>query len=412
MHWDFSSFSENLKNSFLQLEDQNKKTLILNPVENYPSPEILSPCASPLHGLYNTDSLRSDDEKIQSKIQFGGRSTVTSDVNRIYAQWAKLLGAKALTMRLLSGLHAHIVMFMAITSINDKVVLLPEAAGGHMATKSILTRLGLHIMELPIDFANNKIAASDSQKLIKEFNPRVIFVDRSEGLVYEDFSWMNEIDGPIKIFDGSQYLTNIITGDYTNPFEFGFDFILSTTHKNLPGPQRALICCKDENDVWKQLKAGISTFVSNMHFHSIYSAGLILNNFSQLQDLSQQMLKNTLLLDNALTMKGIRCIPRSVTSHTPSTHHIWISSPSRETAFKWYSNLENVGILVNYRRLPYELGYGLRLGLSAATYRGMKETHIEPLADIVAKAIQKPTSMLCGELQELLKQIDGETNGK
>lgn len=409
---DFSDFSKNLQESFMQLENQNKKTLILNPVENYPDPEFLFPCASPIHGLYNTDSIRSENQKIQSKIQFSGRNTVTDDINNIYAQWAKLLGAKALTMRLLSGLHAHIVMFMAITSINDKVLLLPEAAGGHMATKSILMRLGLKIKEFPIDFANKKIDVTASQKLIKEFDPKVIFVDRSEGLVYEDFSWMNEIDGPIKVFDGSQYLTNIIAGDYANPFELGFDLILSTTHKNLPGPQRALICCKNENDVWKQLKTGISTFVSNMHFHSIYSAGLILKDYNRLKVLSQQMLKNTLLLDEALCKYGICCVPRDTASQTPNTHHIWVSSPSRETAFEWYSNLEKVGILVNYRKLPYELGYGLRLGLSAATYRGMKEHHIEPLADIVAKAMQMPTGTLCEELQELLKQIDGEANEK
>ena len=409
---DFSEFSNNLKMSLLQLEEQNKKTLILNPVENYPDSDILFPCSSPLHGLYNTDSLRSDDEKIRSKIQFSGRNTVTNDVNSIYEQWAKLLGAKALTMRLLSGLHAHIVMFMAITSINDKVILLPEVAGGHMATKAILTRLGLQIRELPIDIAHKKVDMTKSLKLIEEFNPKVIFVDRSEGLVYEDFSWMYEINGPIKIFDGSQYLTNIITADYASPFEFGFDFILSTTHKNLPGPQRAFICCKEENDVWRQLKAGVSTFVSNMHFHSIYSAGLILNDYSKLQAFSRQMLKNTLLLDEALTKAGMPCIPRDMTVKFPNTHHIWISAPSRETAFKWYSNLEKVGILVNYRKLPYEIGYGLRLGLSAATYRGMKEKHIEPLADIIARSSKNPTSMICAELQCLLKQIDGDKNEK
>lgn len=409
---DFSVFSKNLRDSFLEIEDQCKKTLILNPVENYPSQEILFPCASPVHGLYNTDSIRTEQEKIRSKIQFSGRNNVTSDVNRIYEQWAKLLGAKALTMRLLSGLHAHIVMFMAITKINDKVLLLPEVAGGHMATKSILLRLGLQIEEFPVDFSNRKVNVSESQRLIRDFKPKVIFVDRSEGLVYEDFSWMNNIEGPIKIFDASQYLTNIIAGDYINPFELGFDYILSTTHKNLPGPQRALICCKDENAVWKQLKSGISTFVSNMHFHSIYSAGLILEDYNRLQFLSKQMLTNTLLMDETLRKAGVNCISRNVTGRTPSTHHIWVASPSRETAFEWYSNLEKVGIWVNYRKLPYNLGYGLRLGLSAATYRGVKEHHIKPLVEIFSQAMKNPTDTLCKTLQSILKEIDGEKNEK
>lgn len=409
---DFSGFAANLKESFSQLEKQNRKTLILNPVENYPTPEILFPCSSPVHGLYNTDTVRAEHEKLQSKIQFSGRDQVTRDVTKIYEKWAELLGAKALTMRLFSGLHAHIVMFMAITQINDKVLLLPEAAGGHMATKSILARLGLQVEEFPIDFSNRKVDVSASKKQIEAFQPKVIFVDRSEGLEYEDFSWLNDIDGPIKIFDGSQYLTNIITGDYTNPFEFGFDFILSTTHKNLPGPQRALICCKEVDEVWKQLKSGISTFVSNMHFHSIYSAGLLLEHYDQLQALSRQMLENTLALDEALRRRGVQCVKRNVTSRTPNTHHIWVSAPSRETAFDWYSNLESVGVLVNYRKLPYELGYGLRLGLSAATYRGIRVRHIEPLAEIVSAAMQKPTDALSEELQKILKEIDGEKNAE
>lgn len=407
---DFSSVSAELKRSFQRLESDSKKTLILNPVENYPSPDILFPCGSSVHGFYNTDSIRSQEEQLRSKIQFSGRTAVTEDVNHIYEEWAKLLGGKVVTMRLLSGLHAHIVMFMALTSIHDRVILLPEVAGGHMATKSILLRLGLNIKELPVDFQHQKVDAAASQKLIEEFKPKIIFIDRSEGLLYEDFSWMNEVDGPIKIFDASQYLTNIIAGDYANPFEFGFDLVLSTTHKNLPGPQRALICGKEKNEIWQQLKSGISTFVSNMHFHSIYSAGLMLGHYSHLQKLSRQMLENTKALDAKLRTYGVPCIIRDETPIVPSTHHIWVSAPSCEAAFEWYLNLEQVGILVNYRKLPYELGYGLRLGLSAATYRGLRERHIQILASIVAKGMQSPSDRLCAELQKLLNDIDREKN--
>ena len=403
---DFSEFVEQLKESFAQLETQNKKTLILNPVENYPKESILYTCSSSIHGLYNTDSLRSNEEKILSKIQFSGRDIVTSDVNAIYKQWAKILGAEALTMRLLSGLHAHIVLFMAITEIGDHILLLPETAGGHMATKAILNRLGLIVEEFPVDIDNQKINVAESKALIDRFKPKVVFIDRSEGLVYEDFSWMNDIDEPIKIFDASQYLTNIIAGDYMNPFEMGFDIILSTMHKNLPGPQRAFLCAKKENNLWRQLKSGISTFVSNMHFHSIYSAGLLLGDFDKLQTLSKQMLKNTMLLENVLQECGLEPVGRSITDCTPNTHHIWLPALTRELAFQWYLNLESIGILTNYRKLPYGIGYGLRLGLSAATYRGLNETHIPILGELVADAINAPSAALHKRVITLLEEID------
>ena len=408
---DLITFSNEIKSAFDLLEQYNKETLILNPVENYPSPEFLIPCASTIHGLYNTDSIRNESEKKQSKIQFSGRELVLKNVNEIYNEWSNLLGAEALTMRLLSGLHAHIVLFMSITNIGDKVLLLPEIAGGHMATKAILERLGLDVKEFPVDIKNRKINEEESLNLIREFEPKVIFVDRSEGLVYEDFSWINKINkNIIKIFDASQYITNILSGDYLSPFYMGFDMILSTMHKNLPGPQRALICCKSIDDNWRKLKSGISTYVSNMHFHSIYSAGLLLKDYSNLRKLSKDMLINTVLLDKALAQQGINVIERYTNTSNPNTHHIWLKPNDKEQAYTWYKELEGIGILTNYRKLPYEVGYGLRLGLSAATYRGVNESHISDLAFIISDCLHNKDDKLNlkKRLKLLLTEIDNE----
>lgn len=410
---DYTKFATEISKSFKKFEKYNKKTLILNPVENYPLSEFLVPCSSNIHGLYNTDSVRNDIEKQNSKIQFSGREIVLTDINKIYEKWSKLIGAEALTMRLLSGLHAHIILFMAITNIGDRVLLLPEVAGGHMATKAILERLGLVVEEFPVDIKNRKIDIEKSLTIIDEFDPKVIFVDRSEGLIYEDFSWINNIDKKIiKIYDASQYLTNIISKDYFNPFDMGFDIILSTMHKNLPGPQRALICCKKVDNTWIQLKSGISTYVSNMHFHSIYSAGLLLKDLKSLKNLSNNMLNNTILLDEALKRNGINTVQRSTDVLNPTTHHIWIELKNKEIAYEWYKKLESIGILTNYRKLPYNIGYGLRLGLSAATYRGLSETEIPILANIIADCVFEKVKKdeLISRLKNILESIDSKND--
>jgi hypothetical protein len=41
------------------------------------------------------------------------------------------------------------------------------------------------------------------------------------------------------VFDASQYLSNIIAGDYANPFGWGFDLMVASVHKNFPGPQNS-----------------------------------------------------------------------------------------------------------------------------------------------------------------------------
>ena len=46
------------------------------------------------------------------------------------------------------------------------------------------------------------------------------------------------------VFDASQYLVNVIVGDHPNPFDYGFDLVVSSVHKNFPGPQKALLATR------------------------------------------------------------------------------------------------------------------------------------------------------------------------
>lgn len=381
----FSETVKKLKESLHQIEKSMETQLILNPVENIPKSEFLLPAISRLHGLYNTDKLRTDAERVEAKIQFSGRDQIAQDIQTVYGMWRQILKAKCISMRLFSGLHAHAVIFMALTNIGDKIILLPEIAGGHMATKAILQRLGLEIFELPYSIEKQCVDIAGSITLIEQVCPRIIFIDRSEGLTYEDFSWLKKYDAVYKIFDASQYLTNIISNDYTNPFDMGFDAIISTLHKNFPGPQRALFCVKDEDLFWDAYNSNIGVYVSNMHPYGIYSSGLILEDIQDLQTLSSRMLENTILLDLDLANRGIPVVKRD--KRKINTHHIWVSCADKYEAYRLYSNLERVGILVNYRLLPYNIGYGIRIGLSSATYSGLCQKNIPELGALISEVV-------------------------
>lgn len=391
----------------LKFQEKNfQQELILNPVENVPFLDILQPCSSYLHGLYNTDTERSLEAKMNSKIQFGGREIITQDIQYIYTQWAQLLGAKKISMRLLSGLHAHIIMFMGITSIGDKVMVLPEKAGGHLSGVAILKRLGLCIEEIPFDSKQMCIDKNAFWERYNAFKPAVVFVDRSEGLTYEDFTWLGQSVKSYKIFDASQYLTNIICKDYQNPFDMGFDLIISTMHKNLPGPQRAFIASKNDDEKWQQLRSSISTYVSNMHAFSIYSAGLLLGHMDELKALSLNMLQNSIILDQELKRNSVPVVERFCNNNNPPTHHCWIKADSQSHAFKFYLTLERIGILTNYRLLPYDIGYGIRLGLSGATMSGLTKDHIPELATIISSAyVNGYSANLHNEAKELIVSI-------
>lgn len=386
MSVDYSEFYNALMSSLQEQKALFQKQLILNPVENIPDPRYLFCSTSFLQGIYNSDKLRSERNMLNTKIQFANREHIAYDINQIYDAWCNILNASSISMRFFSGLHAHTTVFMAITDINDSVLILPEKAGGHMATKAILERLGLNVYELEIDYSNKRIDVSKSKKLIEKVHPKVIFIDRSEGTIYEDFSWISEYTDIYKIFDASQYLTNIIANDYLSPFDMGFDAILSTTHKNFPGPQRAIYCTKKDDDMWKKLYSKIGTYVSNMHTYSIYTLGLMLKNIEEYKKLSYNMLANTKLLRKELRNHGLSVYEQQpISVNELITHHIWITCKDKIHAFELYKKLEYCGFLTNYRLLPYNLGYGIRMGLSAATVSGLILDDISELANLLAQ---------------------------
>lgn len=406
----YSELAGALKTSLKQQESISKKQLILNPVENVPDLEYIELGSNFLYGIYNSDKLRSDEQQLNTKIQFANRDAIAFDINKIYKSWCEILNAETISMRFFSGLHAHTTVFMAITSINDNVVILPEKAGGHMATKSILERLGLNVYELEIDFINRRIDIEMSKQLIERVNPKVIFIDRSEGMIYEDFSWLSEYKDIYKIYDASQYLTNILAGDYVSPFDMGFDAILSTTHKNFPGPQRALYCSKKKDTMWKKIYSNIGTYVSNMHPYSIYSLGIMLEKYEAYKILSTNMLDNTVLLKNELINHKLDVVQQYelYPTETP-THHIWIQCKDRNEAFDLYKRWEKYGFLTNYRLLPYNLGYGIRLGLSAATVCGLTQNDIPKLATLLANSYYdvEYNSSLHKEIENYIMSVKG-----
>lgn len=382
-HATSDSLTERLLISLAQQDGLMKSSLILNPAENIPFEQDLSVTSGLLHGLYNSDKIRSRAEQRATDTQFAGRDTLAADCQAIYAMWADALGAGDATLRLLSGLHAHIVLFMAMATPGQRVLLLPTLAGGHVAGRAILERLGLEVTEMAVDETGQRVDMQTTLARCADHPPDYILVDRSEGLVVEDLSALARLGHATTIFDGSQYLTNIVSGDHPNPFEQGFDLLVASVHKNFPGPQKALLATRVIDERWRAILAQISIFVSNMHVANTYAAALTLARRDWLATYSRRMLDVAVMLELALADLDVPVVRRR--SDLPPTHHLWIGEPTRERAFETYERLERCRILTNFRKLPYSLGHGIRLGTTAAVRLGLNEDDVPELAELIAE---------------------------
>lgn len=376
-----------LINSFKEI---HKESLILNPTENIPFD--LTDNLDFLEGMYIPEDVRNEN----SKVIFAGRK----NLNDFYNDWCDYLGAQSVTFKPHSGLDAHISVFMSIGKIGEKVLLLSEMAGGHFSTNQILSRLGFEVKEFVTDNKKYKVDIMSSMELIEQWKPNYIFVDRSEGLYYEDFSWLKEVPC-IKVFDASQYLTNIMAQDYINPFDMGFDLVLTSLHKNYPGSQKAAVFFRQKDYLWEQIMKGLNTYISNIHPKDVCSLLLNLPSKDVIKDYSRTMLSTARLLEEGLAQHQLPVVIRDYKNI--STQHIWILPESKEKAYQAFRILEELHILTNYRLLPYGLGYGLRLGTAAAVRQGLNKTSIPSLVEIISRAYH--TNNINNELKKAAKNV-------
>jgi len=380
-------------------------SLILNPTENIPmyndDNEI-----NFFEGLYISERFKDSSDKII----FAGRNEYIRFFEYVKSEWGHILCAVDVDLKPLAGLNAHLLLFLCILQPGETIMLLPEACGGHFATEQILINLGANVVLMKPDFDNQCVDIEQTTKLINEHNPEYIFIDRSEGLVYEDFSWLSNFNRPYKIFDASQYLSQIMLKKHILPFDMGFDMIVSTLHKNYPGPQKGLLAVKTHDDIWSRYLSNAKTYISNTHPLAIARSLLPAASSHEFKEYSSENIVCTEYLEKELKRLGVPVVERS--NNHEATLHIWILCGNTEDNYQYYLKLEQLNLLTNYRLLPYNLGYGLRIGTSAAVRSGLRKRHVKRLARIMSKAYHEPiTPSLKQEAKEFISSLSLKDNG-
>lgn len=381
------------------LKSRFDSSLILNPTENVPF-VYDTKMTDFFSGLYVSERLKD----VNDKVIFAGRNEFIDFFQYIKNVWKRELGAQDVDLKSLSGLNAHLIFFLCVLKPSDKVMVLPEICGGHFATEEILKNIGAITYQMIPDIKNLCVNSEKTLQLIEDEKIDYVFVDRSEGLYYEDFSWLKNAIHCYKIFDASQYISSILCNHFINPFDMGFDMIITTLHKNYPGPQKGLLAVKKEDKMWEQYLAHAKTYISNTHPKAIADSLLPLVNRNSFNIYCDTCRSCVNLLENNLVDYGVSVVKRA--SKFIPTQHMWILCRDKHESYQYYLKLETLGLLTNYRLLPYELGYGLRVGLNGAVMCGLKEEHISDLAKIMSDAYHNDiTPQLIKTSHKFIKRV-------
>jgi len=267
------------------------------------------------------------------------------------------------------------------------------ACGGHLSHGHPLNFSGkfYNVITYGVDKKREVIDYEEVKTLAEKHKPKLIIAGASAYPRIIDFKKFREVAdsvGAYLLVDMAHFAGLVAAGIYPNPVEFA-EFVTSTTHKTLRGPRGGFILCR------KEFAKKIDTAVFPggqggplMHIIAAKAVGFGLALKEEFKEYQRQIVKNAKAFAKALENRGYRIV-----SGGTDTHLFLVDLRDKDITGRDCAHiLEKVNITVNKNLIPYDprppkITSGIRIGTPAVTTRGMKESEMEIIAELIDKTI-------------------------
>jgi glycine hydroxymethyltransferase len=294
-----------------------------------------------------------------------------------------------------SGTQANLAVFFLLLKPGDKVLSLDLAAGGHLShgMKGNLSGRWFESHNYNVDPETEVIDYDALERIAEEVRPTLLITGGSAYPRELDFERMGRIAkkvGAWFLVDMAHIAGLVAGGAHPSPFPHA-DIVTCTTTKTLRGPRGGLILTN--NEAWfKKLQAAVFPGVQgSLHSNVLAAKAVCLG--EALQDdfkvYATQVKANARALAETLIDRGVRIV-----SGGTDTHIVLVDLSSKGLIGKQAEDLlSRANITANKNPIPGDSPrppewVGMRLGVSAATTRGMKEEEFRTLGTIIADLIE------------------------
>lgn len=303
----------------------------------------------------------------------------------LYNELTQLLKCYWVGLNPLSGMNAVNSIIQALVKKDDMVFAVAPEDGGHPSVKGIVLSCGGTVERIPFQ-SNMQIDWVAMYEKIRKCNPRLIMLNISDSLLIDHMpDNPKKLNDTILCVDISHYLSLYLTEKIDNLFERGANILVTSTHKSFPGPHKGLIAANDKN-LSEFLSKELSLFISSDHSHHLLAFWVALKEFKEYgNNFVAQVIRNHTALGDALVNEGFSVI---TTDHDyGQTHQLWVAFESKEVAIKSFLLLEEIGIYVNCKKLSFNNGWGIRIGVQEVTILGLKESEMYSIAKIIGNRL-------------------------
>jgi glycine hydroxymethyltransferase len=379
---------------------QDKLELIAS--ENFVSPAVLEAAGTVLTNKYA--------EGYPGKRYYGGCEFVDMAEDIARDRLKQIYGAEYANVQPHSGSQANMAVLMTLMKPGDKFLGLSLPHGGHLTHGSPVNFSGK--LYQPVGYELNKetrlLDYNIIEDLAKKENPKVIIAGASAYSREWDYKALRGIADSVGAFlmcDMAHPAGLIAKGLLNNPLPY-CDVVTSTTHKTLRGPRGGIILIKeDRENPWgltppkkDRIKMMSELFDSTVMpgiqggplMHIIMAKAVAFGEVlaDSFKTYAEQVIKNAKALSDELIKYDF-----DVVSGGTDNHLMLIDLTNKNISGKKAEiAIEKAGITVNKNMVPFDtkspfVTSGIRVGTPAVTTRGMKETEMKRIAEIINAAV-------------------------
>lgn len=371
------------------------------PSENHTSPAVLEALGSRLTDKYS--------EGYPGKRYYGGCEYVDQIENLARERAKKLFGFTHANVQAYSGSPANQAVCFALLNPGEKLIGMNLLYGGHLTHGWKVNFSGVYYQA--VQYPTGKDGWLDYDliaKMAREEKPKLIFVGATAYPRQFDFAKLKEIAQQVDAFlvaDISHIAGLIVAGVHPSPAGQA-DVIMTTTHKTLRGPRGAIIltnglpsnplkpCEKTRENLPSLIdRAVFPGLQGGPHNHQTAAIAVALKEAAtpEFKRYGEQIIKNSQTLAETLAKNGLKLITGGTDNHLilADVTPLGITGKIAETA------LGKAGITVNKNSIPFDSRKpfdpsGIRLGTPALTTRGMKETEMKIIGEMIVKILKNP----------------------
>ena len=361
--------------------------------ENFVSEAVMNAVGSHLTNKYA--------EGYPAKRYYGGCQFVDEVENLAIERAKQLFCCNYANVQPHSGANANHAAFFALLETGDTFMGMSLACGGHLTHGSPVNYSGKQYNVVPygLDPVTETIDYDEVERLALECRPKLILAGASAYPRVIDFKRFREICDKVGAYfmvDIAHIAGLVVSGDHPSPFPYA-DVVTTTTHKTLRGPRGGMILTNDEELAKKVNKAIFPGTQGGPLMHVIAGKAVafkeaLSDEFKQYQ---HQVVKNAAAMAEEFKKQDIDMVSGGTDNHLMLIKLVKNNVTGKELEHL----LDDCHITVNKNAIPNDpqkpfVTSGIRVGVPAATSRGMKEPEMVKIAQLISKVIKENESAL------------------